>query len=160
VIIYTYIGYNVWDIPLVYSATLGNKYGYAVRRTYFTFFRGSFLLLTNPYRADLQSHLGSRQNLHPALPFAFDLPEKGGAPSPLGTINFQWPHRYRHIFYHCFSLCTHRRQLGRLHNPTRRVSTLQTSSPARTLPTWIVYRLQMQWNQKLMLIGILSFGLL
>lgn len=28
------------------------------------------------------------------------------------------------------------------------------------LPSWIVYELQMQWNQKLMLIGILSFGLL
>jgi hypothetical protein len=31
---------------------------------------------------------------------------------------------------------------------------------ALMLPTWIVYRLQMQWKQKLMLIGILSFGLL
>jgi isoprenylcysteine carboxyl methyltransferase (ICMT) family protein YpbQ len=31
---------------------------------------------------------------------------------------------------------------------------------ALILPTWIVYELQMQWNQKLMLIGILSFGLL
>jgi hypothetical protein len=31
---------------------------------------------------------------------------------------------------------------------------------ALTLPTWIVYRLQMQWIQKLMLIGILSLGLL
>lgn len=31
---------------------------------------------------------------------------------------------------------------------------------ALIMPTWIVYRLQMQWSQKLMLIGILSFGLL
>lgn len=31
---------------------------------------------------------------------------------------------------------------------------------ALILPTWIVYRLQMQRNQKLMVVGILSFGLL
>ena len=32
VIIYTYIGYNVWDIPTDYPAILGNKYAYAVGR--------------------------------------------------------------------------------------------------------------------------------
>ena len=35
VIIYTYIGYNVWDIPPDYPAILGGKYTYAVGRTYF-----------------------------------------------------------------------------------------------------------------------------
>ncbi|CAI7578900.1 unnamed protein product [Penicillium viridicatum] len=35
-----------------------------------------------------------------------------------------------------------------------------TDGLALMLPTWIVYRLQMQWTQKLMLIGILSLGLL
>lgn len=35
VIIYVYIGYNVWDIPPHHPVILGGKYTYAVGRTYF-----------------------------------------------------------------------------------------------------------------------------
>ncbi|KAJ5490417.1 hypothetical protein N7453_011242 [Penicillium expansum] len=121
VIIYTYIGYNVWDIPKDHPAILGGKYTYAP---------SGDSLIFNGIAAIITFFI----TVFRCMPVAANWDSVAYPDAKcLDFANFV--------------------------TATASVSIL-TDALSLILPTWIVYRLQMQWNQKLMLIGILSLGLL
>ncbi|KAJ5661354.1 uncharacterized protein N7484_000726 [Penicillium longicatenatum] len=153
VIIYMYIGYNVSDVPKDYPAILGNKYGYATE------------LIYNPILALVKTSI---------LLFLLRLTgqKKSVRYSIWGLLVFNGVAALATFLitvFHCVPVAYNWNAAaypnGKCMNfadfvtGTASVS-IFTDVLALILPTWIVYELQMQWNQKLMLIGILSFGLL
>ncbi|KAF9248238.1 hypothetical protein DTO013E5_5258 [Penicillium roqueforti] len=153
VIIYTYIGYNVWDIPNDYPAILGSKYTYATE------------LLYNPILALVKTSIllfllrltGQKHSVRLAI---------------WGLLIFNGIAAITTFFItvlHCIPVAANWDaasypnakclDFANFVTGTGSVSIL-TDILALILPTWIVYRLQMQRRQKLMLIGILSLGLL
>ncbi|KAJ5753264.1 hypothetical protein N7520_010181 [Penicillium odoratum] len=153
VIIYTYIGYNVWDIPEDYPAVLGNKYAYATE------------LIYNPILALVKTSIlifllrltGQKKLVRQAIWGLLIFNGTAAVATFLVTV------------FHCVPIASNWNStaypdakcmnFANFVTGTASVS-IFTDVLALILPTWIVYELQMQWNQKLMLIGILSFGLL
>ncbi|KGO64306.1 hypothetical protein PEX1_046550 [Penicillium expansum] len=153
VIIYTYIGYNVWDIPKDHPAILGGKYTYATE------------LIYNPILALVKTSIllfllrltGQKKSVRLAI---------------WGLLIFNGIAAITTFFitvFRCMPVAANWDSVAypdakcldfaNFVTATASVSIL-TDALSLILPTWIVYRLQMQWNQKLMLIGILSLGLL
>ncbi|KAJ5934178.1 hypothetical protein N7466_003725 [Penicillium verhagenii] len=146
VIIYTYIGYNVWDIPKDYPAVLGNKYAYATE------------LIYNPILALIKTSIllfllrltGQKKSVRQAI---------------WGLLIFNGVAAVATFFvtvFHCVPIASNWdsaaypnakcMNFADFVTGTASVS-IFTDMLALVLPTWIVYELQMQWNQKLMLIA-------
>ncbi|KAJ5373242.1 hypothetical protein N7517_005248 [Penicillium concentricum] len=153
VIIYTYIGYNVWEIPKDHPAILGNKYTYATELIYnpiLALVKTSILLfllrLTGQKNTVRLAIWGLLILNGIAAIITFFLTVFRCVPVAANWDLASYPN----------ATCL---DFANFVTGTASVSIL-TDILALMLPTWIVYRLQMQWNQKLMLIGILSLGLL
>ncbi|KAJ5338899.1 hypothetical protein N7452_005627 [Penicillium brevicompactum] len=153
VIIETFIGYNVWEVPKDYSPILGNKYGYATE------------LLYNPILALVKTSIllfllrltGQKKSVRWAIWGLLIFNGVAGIATFFITV------------FHCVPIASNWNaaaypnakclNFADFVTGTASISIL-TDVLALILPTWIVYRLQMQRNQKLMVVGILSFGLL
>ncbi|KAJ5176564.1 uncharacterized protein N7482_002441 [Penicillium canariense] len=153
VIIYTYIGYNVSDIPPGYPAILGNKYAYATELIYnpiLALVKTSILLfllrLTGQKKLVRQAIKGLLIFNGIAAVATFFITVFRCVPIAANWNAAAYPH----------AKCL---DFANFVTGTASVS-IFTDVLALGLPTWIVYHLQMHWRQKLMLIGILSFGLL
>ncbi|KAJ5627617.1 hypothetical protein N7490_009845 [Penicillium lividum] len=153
VIIYTYIGYNVWDIPRDYPAVLGNKNAYATE------------LIYNPILALVKTSIlifllrlsGQKKLVRQAIWGLLIFNGTAAVATFLVTV------------FHCVPIASNWNSTASLDAKCMNFADFVTGTAsvsiftdvlALVLPTWIVYELQMQWNQKLMLIGILSSGLL
>ncbi|KGO66971.1 hypothetical protein PITC_038510 [Penicillium italicum] len=153
VIVFTYIGYNLWDIPKDYPVVLGDKYTYANE------------LLYNPILAVVKTSIllfllrltGQKNSVRLAIwglliingiaaIITFFITVFRCVPVAANWNSIAYPNAK------CLNFAN-------FVTATASVSVL-TDFLSLILPTWIVYRLQMQWTQKLMLIGILSLGLL
>ncbi|KAJ5963703.1 uncharacterized protein N7479_003579 [Penicillium vulpinum] len=153
VIIYMYIGYNVWDIPTDYPVILGNKYSYVTEILYnpvLALVKTSILLfllrLTGQKNSVRLAIWGLLIFNGIAAVITFFITVLRCAPIAANWDLISFPNA------RCLDFAD-------FVTTTASVSIL-TDVLALILPTWIVYRLQLQWNQKLMLIGILSLGLL
>ncbi|KAJ5811224.1 hypothetical protein N7447_010740 [Penicillium robsamsonii] len=153
VIIYTYIGYNVWEIPDDHPAILGNKYTYATELIYnpiLALVKTSILLfllrLTGQKKSVRLAIWGLLILNGIAAIITFFLTVFRCVPVAANWDLASYPNA------NCLNFAN-------FVTGTASASIL-TDILALMLPTWIVYRLQMQRNQKLMLIGILSLGLL
>ncbi|KAJ5890289.1 hypothetical protein N7504_011099 [Penicillium tannophilum] len=153
VIIYTYIGYNVADIPKDYPAALGNKYGYATE------------LIYNPILALVKTSIlifllrltGQKKLVRQAIWALLIFNGIAALITFLITV------------FHCVPIAYNWDSAAYPNAKCMNFADFVTGTASVSiftdvlsliLPSWIVYELQMQWNQKLMLIGILSFGLL
>ncbi|CAI7581331.1 unnamed protein product [Penicillium palitans] len=151
VIIYVYIGYNVWDIPPNRPVILGGKYTYATE------------LIYNPILALVKTSIllfllrltGQKRPVRLAI-WVLLIVNGIAAVITFFTTVFRcvpvaanWD-----LASYPNARCL---DFANFVTATGAVSVL-TDVLALMLPTWIVYRLQMQWTQKSMLIGILSLG--
>ncbi|OQE42114.1 hypothetical protein PENCOP_c004G05862 [Penicillium coprophilum] len=153
VIIYTYIGYNVWEIPTDHPAILGSKYTYATELIYnpiLALVKTSILLfllrLTGQKKSVRLAIWGLLILNGIAAIITFFLAVFRCVPVAANWDLISYPNAK------CLNFADFVTGTGSI--------SILTDILALTLPTWIVYHLQMQWNQKLMLIGILSLGLL
>ncbi|KAJ5502341.1 hypothetical protein N7463_005215 [Penicillium fimorum] len=153
VIIYTYIGYNVWEIPDGYPAILGGKYTYATELIYnpiLALVKTSillFLLRLTGQKKDVRLAIWGLLILNGvAAIITFFLTVFRCVPVAANWDLASYPNAK------CLNFADFVTGTGSI--------SILTDVLALMLPTWIVYRLQMQRNQKLMLIGILSLGLL
>ncbi|OJJ43547.1 hypothetical protein ASPZODRAFT_145902 [Penicilliopsis zonata CBS 506.65] len=153
VIKYMYIGYNVWDIPDDYPIVLGDKYAYATE------------LIYNPILALVKTSIllfllrltGQKKAVRRAIWALIIINGVAAVITFLITV------------FHCVPIAANwdpanhpnAKCLNFANFVTGTASvSIFTDALVLMMPTWIVYNLQMQRNQKLMLIGILSFGLL
>ncbi|KAE9378283.1 hypothetical protein N431DRAFT_541791 [Stipitochalara longipes BDJ] len=148
-----YIGYHVWDIPKTYDAQLAGKFGYATELVYVPILgliKMSILLF-------LLRLTGQKQAVKKAI---WTLLILNGLVTLINIffIMFQclpvaavWdPTAYPNA--NCIDF-------GKTTTAFASISVI-TDTFVLILPTWIVHDLQIPIRQKLMLIGILSFGLI
>ncbi|KAJ5106517.1 hypothetical protein N7456_003192 [Penicillium angulare] len=153
VIIYTYIGYNVGDIPKDAPTVLGSKYAYATE------------LIYNPILALVKTSIllfllrltGQKKSVRQAIWALLILNGVAAIITFFITV------------FHCLPIASNWNPVAYPNAKCLNFANFVTGTAsvsiftdflALMLPTWIVYELQMRWNQKIMLIGILSFGLL
>ncbi|CAI7652910.1 unnamed protein product [Penicillium crustosum] len=153
VIIYVYIGYNVWDIPPHHPVILGGKYTYATEVIYnpiLALVKTSILLfllrLTGQKKLVRLAIWGLLIVNGIAAIITFFITVFRCTPIAANWDLASYPN----------AKCL---DFANFVTATGAVSVL-TDVLALILPTWIVYQLQMKWTKKLMLIGILSLGLL
>jgi hypothetical protein len=164
-----YIGYHLWDIPTDYDFVLGQKYGYAVSAESVDIIVRIILiveqaeLLYNPILALVKTSI---------LLFLLRLTgQKTNARRTIWALlifnGLMIITNFLLTVFHCVPIAANWDPTGYpdakclnfadFVTGTASVSIL-TDALVLLLPTWIVYNLQIQKKQKIMLIGILSFG--
>ncbi|PVH78075.1 hypothetical protein DL98DRAFT_462809 [Cadophora sp. DSE1049] len=151
VIIINYVGYHVWDIPTDFNLTLGLKWGYATELLYnpiLAIVKTSILLflwrLTGQKIAVRRTILGLLIFNNVAMLLTFLITVFNCVPIAASWAPASYPNRK------CMNFAD-------FVTGTASVAVL-TDVLVLLLPTWIVYDLQIPKKQKIMLIGILSFG--